>query len=60
MAKYEGLMRPRFGGCQSRHNQHLARGYLLVEMAARETLDEAGIFRQMLGKTLGEVLQTLK
>jgi stage II sporulation protein P len=45
----------------SRYNQHLARGYLLVEMGSEgNTLDEAVYSGQMLGKTLGEVLQTLK
>ena len=60
MAKYEGLMRP-VSVVASRYNQHLARGYLLVEMGSEgNTLDEAVYSGQMLGKTLGEVLHTLK
>ena len=60
VAKYEGLMRP-VSVVASRYNQHLARGYLLVEMGSEgNTLDEAVYSGQMLGKTLGEVLQTLK
>lgn len=55
-ASYAGLMRP-VSVVASRYNQHLSRGYLLVEMGSEaNTLDEAVYSGQLLGKTLAEVL----
>lgn len=59
-AKYEGLMRP-VSVVGSRYNQHLSRGYLLVEVGSEaNTLEEAVYSGQMLGKTLAELLPTFK
>ena len=57
---YEGLMRP-LSVVASRYNQHLSRGYLLLEMGSEgNTLEEAVYSGHLLGKTLAEVLQQLK
>lgn len=57
---YEGLMRP-LSVVASRYNQHLSRGYLLVEVGSEaNTLEEAVYSAELLGKTLGEVLKTYK
>ena len=45
----------------SRYNQHLTKGSLLVEVGAEaNTLDEACYSGQILGKTLAQVLNSLK
>lgn len=58
--KYEGLMRP-ISVVASRYNQHLSRGYLLVEVGSEaNTLNEAVYSGYMLGKTLAELLPKFK
>lgn len=58
--KYEGLIRPLSIGA-ARYNQHLSKGAMLIEMGSEaNTLDEAVYSAQLLGKTLAEVLGTLK
>ncbi len=58
--KYEGLIRP-LSIVASRYNQHLSKGAMLIEMGSEaNTMDEAVYSAQLLGKTLAEVLGTLK
>ena len=57
--KYPDLMRPLYL-VASRYNQHLAPGYLLVEVGSDvNTVDEAVYSGKLLGKTLAEVLKSL-
>lgn len=52
-----GLMRP-LNTVQSRYNQHLAPGYLLVEVGSEgNTVDEAVYAGQLLGQTLADLLK---
>lgn len=54
---YPGLMRP-LSLVGSRYNQHLAPGYLLIEMGSDvNTVTEAVYSGELLGKTLAEVLK---
>lgn len=54
---YPGLMRP-LSLVGSRYNQHLAPGYLLIEMGSDvNTVNEAVYSGELLGKTLVEVLK---
>ena len=58
--QYEGIVRPLYL-VDSRYNQHLTKGSLLVEVGAEaNTLDEACYSGQILGKTLAQVLNSLK
>ena len=58
--KYEGLVRP-LSIVAMRYNQHLSNGAMLIECGSEaNTVDEAVYSAQLLGKTLAEVLNTLK
>ena len=58
--QYEGIVRPLYV-VNSRYNQHLTNGSLLVEMGAEgNTVEEACYSGQILGKTLAQVLNSLK
>lgn len=58
--QYEGLVRP-LSIVASRYNQHLAPGYLLLEMGSEgNTMEEAVYSGQLVGKTLAQVLYRLK
>jgi stage II sporulation protein P len=56
-AKYPDLMRPLYL-VGSRYNQHLAPGYLLVEIGSdMNTVEEAVYSGELLGKVVAEVLK---
>ena len=58
--KYEGLVRP-LSIVASRYNQHLSKGAMLIECGSEaNTVDEAVYSAQLLGKTLAEILGTLR
>lgn len=58
--KYEGLVRP-LSIVSSRYNQYLSKGAMLIECGSEaNTVDEAVYSAQILGKTLAEVLNSLK
>ncbi len=58
--QYEGIVRPLYL-VNSRYNQHLTNGSLLIEMGAEgNTVEEASYSGQILGKTLAQVLNSLK
>lgn len=57
---YPGLMRP-ISCVSSRYNQHMSTAYILIEMGSEaNTLGEAIYSGQLLGKQLGELLNSLK
>lgn len=59
-AQYEGIVRPLYL-VDSRYNQHLTKGSLLIEIGTDgNTIDEACYSGQILGKTLAQVLNSLK
>ena len=58
--KYEGLVRPLYL-VDSRYNQHLTNGSLLIEVGSdSNTVEEAVYSGQLVGKTLAQVLDELK
>lgn len=58
--QYTGIMRPLYI-VDSRYNQHLTNGSLLIEVGAdSNTVSEAVYSGEILGKTLAQVLNTLK
>lgn len=58
--QYDGIMRPLYL-VDSRYNQHLTNGSLIVEIGAEgNTVEEAEYSGQLLGKTLAQVLNDLK
>lgn len=58
--QYEGIVRPLYM-VNSRYNQHLTKGSLLVEVGSEaNTVEEACYSGQILGKTLAQVLNSLK
>ena len=58
--RYEGLMRP-LSLVDSRYNQHVANGALLIEVGSEgNTMEEAVYSGQLLGETLAAVLEGLK
>ena len=57
---YPGLVRP-ISCVDSRYNQHMCSAYILIEMGSEaNTLGEAIYSGQLLGKQLGELLNSLK
>lgn len=57
---YQGLMRP-LSLVASRYNQHLTKGSLLLEIGSEaNTMEEAVYSAELVGKTLAELLKTLK
>ena len=58
--QYEGIVRPLYL-VDSRYNQHLTKGSLLIEVGTDgNTVEEASYSGQILGKTLAQVLNSLK
>lgn len=58
--KYEGLARPLYL-VDSRYNQHLTNGSLLIEIGSdSNTVEEAVYSGQLVGKTLAQVLEELQ
>ena len=59
--RYEGVMRPISLVGNARYNQQLTHGSILVEMGSEaNTLEEAMVSGQMLGRALVKVLGDLK